>query len=125
MAKILIVDDEPEIIFLATKMLEKEGHRVIGAKSSDECFERLKEETPDLILMDVMMPNDDGWESCRKIKENEKTRDILVATFTVRTSDNSVDKSFEHAHADAHINKPFTKKELLDTIENLLNPKGS
>lgn len=125
MAKILIVDDEPEIIFLATKMLEKEGHRVIAARSSDECFEKIKEETPDLILMDVMMPDDDGWESCKKLKENEKTRDIPVATFTVRTSDNSVDKSFRHARADAHINKPFTKKELLDAIEELLNPKSS
>jgi CheY-like chemotaxis protein len=120
MAKILIVDDEPEIIFLAKKMLEKEGHVVIAAKNSDECFERIAEETPDLILMDVMMPDDDGWESCKKLKENEETRGIPIATFTVRASDNSVDKSFRHAHADAHISKPFTKKELLEAVENLL-----
>jgi CheY-like chemotaxis protein len=125
MATILIVDDEPEIIFLATKMLEKEGHTVIGVKNSDECFEKLKEETPDLILMDVMMPHDDGWESCRKIKEDEKTRDIKVATFTVRTSDDSVEKSLKEVRADAHINKPFTKKEFLDIIETLLNPQKS
>jgi CheY-like chemotaxis protein len=125
MAKILIVDDEPEIIFLATRMLEKEGHEVTGAKNSAECFEILKEETPDLILMDIMMPNDDGWETCRKIKEDEKTRDIPVATFTVRTSNDSIEKSFRHAHADAHINKPFEKKDLLDTVENLLKAKTS
>jgi two-component system alkaline phosphatase synthesis response regulator PhoP len=125
MAKILIVDDEPEIIFLASRMLENEGHKVIGVKNSAECFEKLEEETPDLILMDIMMPDGDGWEACRKIKEDEKTSNIPVAIFTVRTSDDSREKSFKDAHADAHINKPFDKKDLLDTIENLLRSKTS
>lgn len=125
MAKILIVDDEPEIIFLTEKMLEKEGHTIIAARNSDECFRKLKEEKPDIILMDVMMPDDDGWEACRKIKESKETGDIPVAMFTVRTSEDSVERSFKYAQADAQINKPFDKKDLLNTIENLLKKKTS
>jgi two-component system alkaline phosphatase synthesis response regulator PhoP len=119
-AKILVVDDEPEIVVLTKIMLEREGHEVSVAKNSAECFERLKEEKPDLILMDIMMPGDDGWEACRKIKGDEKTRDILVAMFTVRTSEDSVERSLKYAHADAHINKPFDRTRLVETIRSLV-----
>ena len=124
MPKILLVDDEPEIVVLTRMMLEKAGYRVEVAKDSAECFERLKVEKPDLILMDIMMPGDDGWVTCRKIKENEKTKDIPVAMFTVRSSDDSVERSFKYSHADAHINKPFQMKELLDTVKGLLEKAG-
>jgi len=124
MAKILVVDDEPEIVVLTKIMLEKEDHKVAIARNADECFVRIKEEKPDLILMDVMMPDDDGWETCRKIKEDDKTSDIVVAMFTVRTSEDSVEKSFSYAKADTHINKPFDRKSLLDAVANLLKKAG-
>ncbi len=125
MAKILLVDDEPEIVYLTRTMLEKAGYEVMVANDSAECFERLKEEKPDLILMDIMLPDDDGWAACRKIKENEKTQHIPVAMFTVRSSEDSVEKSFKYSHADAHINKPFQMKELLDTVKGLLEKAAS
>ncbi len=125
MAKILLVDDEPEIVRLTKIMLEKEGHEMLVATDSAECFEILKEEKPDLILMDIMLPDDDGWVTCKKIKEDEETKDIPVAMFTVRSSDDSVDKSFEYSHADAHINKPFDVEELLDTVNGLLEKAES
>lgn len=118
MAKILLVDDEPEIVALTKIVLEREGHEVIGADDSTKCFEMLSEVSPDLVLMDVMMPGDDGWTACRKIKEDEKTRDVPVAMFTVRTSEASIRKSHE-CGADAHINKPIDMEELLGTIKNL------
>lgn len=124
MAKILVVDDEPEIVVLTKIMLEKDGHKVTVAKDSVGCFERVKEEKPDLIILDVMMPGDDGWEVCRKIKESEKTSDVLVAMFTVRTSEDSIEKSYKYAHADAHINKPFDRTKLVETVRNLLGKKG-
>jgi CheY-like chemotaxis protein len=122
-AKILIVDDEPDLIFLSKKMLEIEGHTVTGAKNSEECFREINERRPDIILMDVMMPDDDGWEACRKIKESKETSDIPVVMFTVRTSEDSVERSLKYANADAQINKPFDKKDLLNTIEHLLKKK--
>jgi CheY-like chemotaxis protein len=123
-AKILVVDDEPEILVLTKIMLKKEGHEVVVAKDSAECFKRLKNLTPDLILMDVMMPGDDGWEVCRKIKEDEKTSNIPVAMFTVRTSEDSIEKSFKYAHADAHINKPFDREKLIEMVRSLLGETG-
>ena len=119
MARILLVDDEPEIVVLTKIILEKEGHKVRVAKNSTNCFEKLKVETPDLIILDVMMPGDNGWTVCKKIKEDKKTQDIPVAMFTVRTSDDSVEKSYESG-ANAHINKPFDRKDFLHTVRSLL-----
>lgn len=120
MPKILLVDDEPEIILLTRAMLEKEGYTVMEAGNGAECMKRLKEERPDLILLDIMMPGDDGWEICRRIKEDKKTNGIPVVTFTVRTSKDSVQRSLEYAHADAQIDKPFDKEELLMVVSGLL-----
>jgi len=123
-ANILVVDDEPEIVVLTKIMLEKEGHKVTAAKNSEECFKRIKEKKPDLILLDIMMPGDDGWDACKRIKEDKETSDIPVAMFTVRTSEESVEKSYKYAHADVHINKPFDRKELLKIVKDLLEKSG-
>ena len=119
MARLLIVDDEPMIGYLTKKILEKEGHEVDVAQNSTECFEILNWKKPNLILMDAMMPEDDGWEVCRNIKKDKKMRNIPVAMFTVRSSEESVKKSYE-CGADAHINKPFDVAGLTKEIENLL-----
>lgn len=124
MAKVLLVDDEPGILFLTKRMLEGDGHEAILAKNSAECFEKLREIRPDLILLDIMMPGkDNGWTTCRKIKDDENTHDIPLAMFTVLSSDESQEKSYE-CGADAHINKPFYKDEFLKTVENLTKKSG-
>ena len=120
MARILIVDDEPDITTLARIMLEKNGHEIDKAGDGKECLEILKTEKYDLILLDVMMPKGiDGWEVCRKIKANEKTKDTLVVMFTVRTSDESRDIGIR-AGADGQINKPFGKEEIRATVDRVL-----
>jgi CheY-like chemotaxis protein len=120
MAKILLIDDEPELVIVTKKLLEKEGYTVIVAKDGREGLKILENDLPDLILLDIMMPGEDGWEVCKKIKSNEKTKHIPIAMFTVRVSQDSVKKSIEYAHADAQINKPFDTEELLKVIEELL-----
>lgn len=120
MAKILFVDDEPDLIFLVSKMLEKEGYDVATARSGEECLEILKKKKPDLILLDIMMEGIDGWEVCKKIKEDKRTKNIPVVMLTVRTSNDSKRRSFEYAHCDAHIDKPFAREELIATIKKLL-----
>ncbi len=119
MARILLVDDEPEMRFITRRMLEKAGHSVVEACSGEECLARLEEELPDLILLDVMMPGDDGWEVCRKIKARERTRSIPVVMFTVRTEEEDIEESATSG-ADAHINKPFEREELLGVIDRIL-----
>jgi len=74
MVRILLVDDELEMVHLTGMMLEKAGYEMVAAEDSVECFERLRDGTPDLILMDIMMPGDDGWVTCKKIKEDGKTK---------------------------------------------------
>jgi CheY-like chemotaxis protein len=120
MPKILLVDDEPEILYLVRLMLEHEGYEVIEAKNGDECLKKLRSTAPDLILLDIMMPGLDGWEICRRIKADKETKNIPVVMLTVRTSEDSIKKSFEYAGCDAHLNKPFDRRHLLDIIGKLL-----
>ncbi len=83
-------------------------------------MEKLK---PDLILLDVVMPDMDGWEVCRKIKETTATSDIPVVMFTTQAREKDIKKSLEYAGADAHIIKPFNRKELVDLIKELIKDK--
>ncbi len=125
MAKIMIVDDNPKIRTLVRIILEKEeGYKVVEVESGEECLKRLKKEKPDLILLDVMMRGKDGWEICRKIKADEKHRDIPVAMLTVRASEEDMNKSLE-CGADTHINKPFGVEDLLERVEGLLGKATS
>lgn len=119
MAKILLVDDEPEIRFLTRRMLEKEGHSVTEAENGEMALRMLQKDKPDLILLDVRMPGLNGWEVCRRIKADDKTKSIPVVMFTVRTSEEDIQKSVDYG-ANAHINKPFDKEELLELVENML-----
>ncbi len=123
MAKILLVDDEPDIIFTTKKILEKEGHEVITASNTKECLKTAKKERPDLILLDIMMPGEDGWEASRKIKKDRKIKKTPVVMFTVRSSEEDIIKSMEYSLADNHINKPFKKEELLEIINRHLKGK--
>ena len=119
MAKILVVEDEPEIRILVKTILEKAGYSVVEAEDGEAALRLVNEEEPDLVLLDVMIPCIEGWEVCRRIRENEATRRIPIIMVTVRTTDEDIQRSVE-CGANAHINKPFDQKELLDTIKKLL-----
>lgn len=120
MPKLLIIDDDPTTIFTLKKILGKEGYEIIEALGGKEALELLKSEEPDLILLDVMMPELDGWEISKKIRSSKKTGKIPIAMLTVRGEQEDRVKSFEDGRADAHINKPFIREELLNTIKWLL-----
>ncbi|MFQ6105781.1 MAG: response regulator, partial [Candidatus Hydrothermarchaeaceae archaeon] len=112
--------DEEDVTFVIKEILERSGHSVTALGSGQECLKMLKKKRPGLILLDVRMPGIDGWEVCRIIKEDKKTKNIPVAMLTVRTSDNSIKRSFEYAHSNAHINKPVQKDALLNIVNTLL-----
>lgn len=116
----MVVDDEQDIHYILKTALEREGYDVVEMLSGIECLQNIDKIKPDLVLMDIMMPDMDGWEVCKQIKEDKETRKIPVIMFTVRTSDDSKKKSFEYSKADAQIDKPFTRKELLETIEKIV-----
>ncbi|MFQ6136650.1 MAG: PleD family two-component system response regulator [Candidatus Hydrothermarchaeales archaeon] len=116
MPKLLTVDDEPDVLYITRRILEDEGFSVTGVTSGDECLKRVKEDKPDVILLDVRMPGIDGWEVCKKLKEDDETKSIPVVMFTVMSEDIYKTKSFEYAHADWHVPKPFETEDLLDVV---------
>ncbi len=121
MEKILFADDEPDIVYLFRRFLEKGGFEVVEAYGGEEALKKTRSENPDLVILDVMMPDLDGWDVSRKIKTEEDTKHIPVVMLTVRTSFGSRRKSFEYGFADAHIGKPVNGKDVVKVIKGILN----
>lgn len=120
MNKILIIDDEPDIVYLVRLILEKEGYEVIEANSGTEGLEVAKEEKPDLILLDVMMPDMLGWDVCRKLKDVKELQKVPIAMLTVKSEATDKVQSLDAAKADWHIAKPVDREKLVDTVSWLL-----
>lgn len=118
MKKIMVVDDEPDTVDLIKLVLETEGFEVVAAYSGKECLEKLEEEKPALVLLDIMMPEMDGWEVMHKIKE--KYRDLPVAILTVRDQDIDKMLGLHVLKADDYITKPFGRKELVERVKKMV-----
>ncbi|MFQ5887861.1 MAG: response regulator transcription factor [Candidatus Hydrothermarchaeales archaeon] len=118
MVKILIVDDEPDILFILKNALKKEGYDIVEMTSGNECLLKIEEIKPDLVILDIMMPDIDGWEVCKRIKESFK--DIPVSMLSVRKSEDSIEKSLKYANADRHLTKPIKIEEVRRTVKQLV-----
>ena|SRR3990172_2703990 len=121
MVKILLVDDEPDIVYLLKRILQKEGHEVVEAYGGKEALSKTESEHPDIVLLDIMMADFNGWEVSRSLKSREETKNIPIVMLTVRTSEDSVKKSLEYAHADAHLGKPASGRDILGVIDSVLS----
>jgi two-component system response regulator VicR len=117
---ILCVEDEPEMIDLMRLILGRRGFEVKGAMGGKEGLKMIRESAPDLILLDLMMPDMDGWEVYQQLKADEKTRDIPVIVVTAKAQ--SIDKvlGLHIAKVDDYIAKPFSPQELLNSVEKVL-----
>ncbi|MDG2343373.1 MAG: response regulator transcription factor [Flavobacteriales bacterium] len=120
--KILLVDDESDIVDLIKYNLEKEGYIVATASNGVECISTAKSFLPDLILLDVMMPEMDGIETCMQIREDKDLKNTLVALLTARSEDYSQIAGFESG-ADDYITKPIKPRVLVSRIKALLRRK--
>lgn len=127
MSRIMVVDDEEDILFVIRKMLEKEGFEVITVESGEEALEKLNKLKPDMILLDVMMPGLDGWETCAKIKSEKEIKDIPVVMLTAKTGDEDKIKALDECRAEWHISKPIDRVKFIDTVKWLLEspPRNS
>jgi len=124
MVNIWIVDDEEPFRVLIKTMLERKGYEVTEVEDGEKCLQLLKNgEYPDLILLDVMMPNIDGWEVCRRIKKNRAISMIPVCILTAKAGAADVHMSLNKVNANWHLNKPIEREHLLDAVEWLT--KGS
>jgi diguanylate cyclase (GGDEF)-like protein len=112
---ILVADDEPVNRALIQRRLEREGYRVLTAKNGNEAVEKTKEALPDLVILDVMMPEMDGMDACRLIKEDEKTRDIPIIFLSAR-DETEMKVSGLTLGANDYISKPFKAEELLARV---------
>jgi two-component system alkaline phosphatase synthesis response regulator PhoP len=120
---ILIIDDEQDIRFLLKYNLEKEGYIVNEAENGREGIEKASSNPPDLILLDVMMPEMDGIETCEKIKEIPSLQSVMICFLTARGEDYSQIAGFE-AGGDDYITKPIKPKVLVSRISALLRRKN-
>ena len=118
--RILCIEDEAEMIDLTRLVLEREGFEVLGAVGGSRGLEIVKSEKPDLVLLDLMMPDVDGWEVYRQMKADEELAHIPVIVITAKAQ--SIDRvlGLQVAKVDDYITKPFGPKELLDSIHRIL-----
>ena len=117
--KILLVDDEPDILEIVGFHLKKEGYQIFKAKDGNEAVEKAELIEPHLILLDIMMPKMDGIEACEKIRGIKGLENILIVFFTARGEDYSQVAGFD-AGADDYITKPIKPKVLISKVKALL-----
>jgi EAL domain-containing protein (putative c-di-GMP-specific phosphodiesterase class I)/DNA-binding response OmpR family regulator len=120
--KILIVDDDEDVLLIVQTILDNAGYSAIVARNGREGVEKAIGANPDLILLDVMMPELSGWEVCTTLKSAPETRQIPIAMLTVKSEIRDLITGMQ-VGADDYITKPFTRKKLLSTVRRLLDEK--
>jgi DNA-binding response OmpR family regulator len=119
--KILIADDEPNILVSLEYLMQREGFEVCLARDGDEALELLRRERPRLVLLDVMMPKKSGYEVCQALRADEQLKDTLVLMLTAKGRDTDRAKGLG-VGANAYLTKPFSTKELVRAVRELLEP---
>ena len=123
MARILIVDDSPSQLLGIQRIVEKLGHQILTATDGAAGVETAKAELPDLVLMDVVMPNLNGFQATRTLARDEATRHIPV--ILVPTKDQDTDRMWGMRQgAKAYITKPFSEDELSEVLERVFAGQG-
>jgi len=117
---IMIVDDDPEVVGVVRTILEQTDFNVICVYSSLEIFASLAEQKPDLILLDIIMPQMDGLEALTRLRENPETTSIPVILLTAKVQHDDVLGGYKTG-ADYYLTKPFTKNQLLDGVNSILS----
>lgn len=117
--KILVADDEPNIVISLEYLLKREGYTVLIARDGQEALETIARELPDLVLLDVMMPKKTGFEVCQSVRASDKLQATKILMLTARGRDTDVTKGLALG-ADAYITKPFSTRELVQKVAQML-----
>ncbi len=121
--KILAVDDEKHIVRLVQVNLERAGYEVVTANDGKEALQKVQDENPDLVVLDVMMPYMDGFEVLQNLRRNPATRDIPVIMLTAKAQDADVFKGWQSG-VDCYLTKPFNPMELLSFVKRIFDSMG-
>ncbi|KMQ52369.1 DNA-binding response regulator [Chitinispirillum alkaliphilum] len=116
--KIMVIDDDPFILELVSVNLKLRGFTVNSFTSGLDALESYETIKPSLVILDVMMPEMDGWEICKIIKDNDESAKVLMLTAKDTDKDKMIGRSI--LQADAYVTKPFDLNQLIDTIKHLL-----
>ncbi|KGI78627.1 response regulator [Oleiagrimonas soli] len=119
MANILIIDDSPTDIRVFTMQLEKAGHQVSSANSAEEGIEKVKQDMPDMVIMDVIMPGMNGFQATRMLNRDPATKDVPILIITTKSMETDRVWGLRQGARD-FMTKPVSEKELLARIEKLL-----
>jgi two-component system, OmpR family, response regulator VicR len=121
--RIIYIEDDPEMIDLVELILNRHGFEVQGAHGGRQGLDFVHQQLPDLILLDLMMPDLDGWDVYQQLKAEDETKDVPVIVITAKTQ--TIDKvlGLHIAKVDDYISKPFRPQELLDSIEKVFASK--
>jgi DNA-binding response OmpR family regulator len=120
--KILVADDEPNIVISLEYLLKREGYTVVIARDGQEALEAIARETPDLVLLDVMMPRKTGFEVCQAVRASEALQSTRILMLTAKGRDTDVAKGLALG-ADAYMTKPFSTRELVQKVADMLGSR--
>ena len=124
MYTILVVDDDEDLLKALDFYLSRSNYHIIQAKNGAEAVVKANELQPDLVLLDIMMPNLDGLTACRGIKDMEKTKDIPVIMLTAKGDVETIKSAFK-AGATDYMVKPFAVEQVISRMEKFLKPRPS
>ncbi len=123
-ARILIVEDEPNIVLSLEFLLAQQGYEVLVAKDGEEALAAVEAQPPQLVLLDVMLPGIDGYEVCRRLREQPELAALKIILLTARGRDAERLRGLEQG-ADLYITKPFSTRELVSTIASCLGDSAA
>ncbi len=119
-SKILIVDDDPNILLSLDYLMRKNGFHVFVARNGAEALELIETEIPELVLLDIMMPDVDGYEICKEVQSKEWSKHIKIIFLSAKSKEADIQKGIELG-AVAYITKPFSSKQLLVEVQQHLS----
>ena len=117
--KILVADDEPNIVTALEFLLERNGYEVRTARNGDEALKAIENDPPDLVLLDIMMPLKSGYEICKRIRQKPEWAGIKVVMLSAKGREVEVNKGLGLG-ADLYVTKPFSTRDLMEKISSLL-----
>ncbi len=118
--KILVVDDDPDIFEIVQTNLEGAGYEVVGASDGSEGLRKVLAENPDLVILDVLMPEMDGWEVLRQIEADPRTAGLPIIMLTCKSEDADILRGLEEGAVE-YVTKPFYPENLVASVKILLN----
>lgn len=117
--KILVVDDDPYILMSLEFLMKKNGFDVMVARNGTEALEIVEKQVPDIVLLDIMMPDVDGYAICKHIKSSKKLKEAKVVFMSAKSKESDIQKGYDLG-ASLYVTKPFSTRQLLKQVQELM-----